>query len=132
MRSDYRCHLDEDAFATLVKVLEAGIDMVRASKSLVSLSRYFNVMKSSIASSAGDPRLRLEKYLTEIVCLFPFGMRLAELTILQYLHLADLPESALAVWKMAVKHYKNSYLAWTSYTDVLMCVLFDSFSDERA
>jgi hypothetical protein len=41
----------------------------------------------------------------------------------QYLRLADLSDSAINVWKMAAKHYKTSYLAWTTYTDLLMCVL---------
>ena len=33
---------------------------------------------------------------------------------------ADLSQHALVLWEDATKHYKNSYLAWTAYTDVLM------------
>ncbi|KAH8104839.1 RNA-binding protein Prp24 [Cristinia sonorae] len=55
------------------------------------------------ASKAGDPRLRLEKYFSQ-VCF----------------NLANLPENAVEEWKDATKHYKNSYLAWTLYTDALV------------
>ncbi|EIN12540.1 hypothetical protein PUNSTDRAFT_81810 [Punctularia strigosozonata HHB-11173 SS5] len=55
------------------------------------------------ASPDGDPRLRLEKYLAQF-----------------YASIVDLPEAALEVWKGATKHYKNSYIAWTAYTDLLV------------
>ncbi|KAJ3800908.1 hypothetical protein GGU11DRAFT_676191 [Lentinula aff. detonsa] len=50
----------------------------------------------------GDSRLRLENYLTELY------------------RFAGVPESSVAVWQSAAKHYKNSYLVWTSYTDLLI------------
>ncbi|CCM02468.1 uncharacterized protein FIBRA_04567 [Fibroporia radiculosa] len=55
------------------------------------------------ASPAGDPRLRIEKYFSA-VCL----------------KLAEHSEHALVLWEDASKHYKTSYLAWTSYTEVLI------------
>ncbi|KAJ4482272.1 hypothetical protein J3R30DRAFT_3681497 [Lentinula aciculospora] len=51
---------------------------------------------------SGDPRLRLENYLAELY------------------RFAGVPESSVSVWQSAAKHYKNSYLAWTSYTDCLI------------
>ncbi|KAJ8519001.1 hypothetical protein ONZ45_g3994 [Pleurotus djamor] len=54
------------------------------------------------ASPSGDSRYRLEKNLAEI-----------------YLRLADLPEEGAGVWLTTTKHYKTSYLAWTSYIDTL-------------
>ncbi|KAF5382630.1 hypothetical protein D9615_003010 [Tricholomella constricta] len=54
------------------------------------------------ASKTGDVKLRLEKYLAEIY------------------HLANLHDSATAVWEAAAKFYKSSYIAWTSYTDSLI------------
>ncbi|TCD69018.1 Splicing factor [Steccherinum ochraceum] len=55
------------------------------------------------ASKAGDARLRLEKFFSQ-VCF----------------NLSNLPENAVDEWKDAAKHYKNSYLVWTSYTDALI------------
>ncbi|OCH91935.1 RNA-binding protein Prp24 [Obba rivulosa] len=55
------------------------------------------------ASPTGDPRLRLEKFFSAIC-----------------LDLADQAEHALIMWEDTTKHYKTSYLAWTSYTDVLI------------
>jgi hypothetical protein len=62
------------------------------------------MLTRTTADKAGDPRLRLEKYLAEV-----------------YVSLASAPDSALAVWAAATVHYKSSYLAWTGYTDALMC-----------
>jgi squamous cell carcinoma antigen recognized by T-cells 3 len=31
-----------------------------------------------------------------------------------------MPEAALQVWEAATKHYKNSYVVWTTYTDLLV------------
>ncbi|CDO70855.1 hypothetical protein BN946_scf184801.g48 [Trametes cinnabarina] len=76
---------DEQGFDHLVQILMDGISRVRK------------------ASKTGDPRLRLEKYLSAIC-----------------LDLADLQANALVLWEDTAKHYKNSYLAWTSYTDVLI------------
>jgi squamous cell carcinoma antigen recognized by T-cells 3 len=77
----------------------------------------------SSATSQGDPRLRLEKYLAEIVCLLYPDTDNTSLTIFtKYLRLADLSDSAIAVWESTAKHYKTSYLAWISLTDVLMYV----------
>ncbi|GAW06502.1 rna-binding protein prp24 [Lentinula edodes] len=53
-------------------------------------------------TQSGDPRLRLENYLVELY------------------RFAGVPESSVAVWQLAVKHYKNSYFVWTSYTDCLI------------
>ncbi|KAJ3764333.1 hypothetical protein EV360DRAFT_77444 [Lentinula raphanica] len=53
-------------------------------------------------AQSGDSRLRLENYLTELY------------------RFAGVPESSIAVWQAATKHYKNSYLAWNSYTDCLI------------
>ncbi|RPD62808.1 RNA-binding protein Prp24 [Lentinus tigrinus ALCF2SS1-6] len=75
----------EDGFENLVQIVMAGIARVRK------------------ASSAGDPRLRLEKYLSAIC-----------------LEIEDLQANTLILWEDATKHYKTSYLAWTSYTDVLI------------
>ncbi|KAI0916773.1 hypothetical protein AcW1_007863 [Taiwanofungus camphoratus] len=55
------------------------------------------------ASPSGDPRLRIEKYFS-VICL----------------KLAGLLEHALILWEDATKHYKTSYLAWTSYTEILI------------
>ncbi|KAI0820419.1 RNA-binding protein Prp24 [Trametes gibbosa] len=54
------------------------------------------------ASKTGDVRLRLEKHLSG-VCL----------------DVEDLYANAVVLWEDTAKHYKNSYLAWTSYTEVL-------------
>ncbi|KAH9926083.1 RNA-binding protein Prp24 [Amylocystis lapponica] len=59
--------------------------------------------KVNKASPSGDPRLRLEKYLSELL-----------------LDLADLPEQAIEMWEDATKRHKASYLTWTAYTDVLI------------
>ncbi|KAF9257513.1 hypothetical protein L218DRAFT_910382 [Marasmius fiardii PR-910] len=75
---------DDQTLPTLINVLDTGIDMVRA------------------ASGAGDSRLRLEKYLSEIY-------RILETT-----------ENAVEVWQKATKFSKSSYFAWTSYIDVLI------------
>ncbi|KAL7280196.1 hypothetical protein ACG7TL_006615 [Trametes sanguinea] len=75
----------EQGFDTLINILMNGITNVRK------------------AAKAGDPRLRLEKYLSAIC-----------------LDLADLQANALVLWEDTAKHYKTSYLAWTSYTDVLI------------
>ncbi|KAM5538638.1 hypothetical protein V8D89_007667 [Ganoderma adspersum] len=55
------------------------------------------------ASSAGDPRLRLEKYFSA-VCL----------------EVEELGGNALVMWEDTTKFYKTSYLAWTTYTEVLV------------
>ncbi|PIL22915.1 hypothetical protein GSI_15611 [Ganoderma sinense ZZ0214-1] len=55
------------------------------------------------ASSAGDPRLRLEKYFSA-VCL----------------DVEELAGNALVMWEDATKFYKTSYLAWTAYSEALI------------
>ncbi|KAJ7164661.1 hypothetical protein C8R43DRAFT_236103 [Mycena crocata] len=75
---------DEDRFVNMVAGLETGIELVRK------------------GSAAGDPRLRLEKYLATL-----------------YLN-AGMADGAIEVWHTAAKHYKTSYNAWTSYTDALI------------
>ncbi|OAX42119.1 hypothetical protein K503DRAFT_734215 [Rhizopogon vinicolor AM-OR11-026] len=75
----------EDALPTLIKVVEDGIAMVRQ------------------ASSAGDPRFRLEKFLSEF-----------------YLSLADVPDAAVQLWASTAAHYRTSWAAWVAYTDVLI------------
>ncbi|KAI0366626.1 RNA-binding protein Prp24 [Pilatotrama ljubarskyi] len=72
-------------FDTLVELLTDGISRVRK------------------ASKSGDPRLRLEKYLSAICT-----------------DLGDLQANAVVLWEDTTKHYKTSYLAWTSYTDCLV------------
>ncbi|KAI0632486.1 RNA-binding protein Prp24 [Trametes polyzona] len=74
----------EDGYANLLQILMDGISRVRR------------------ASKTGDPRLRLEKYLSAIC-----------------LDVEDLHANAVVLWEDTSKHYKTSYLAWTSYTDVL-------------
>ncbi|KAL4250529.1 hypothetical protein ABKN59_002266 [Abortiporus biennis] len=74
-----------EGFGTLIQVLTDGISKVRK------------------ASKTGDPRLRLEKYMSALC-----------------IELADIPENAIALWEDTTKHYKTSYLAWTAYTDVLI------------
>lgn len=74
-----------DSLATLIKVVEEGIVMVRQ------------------ASSSGDPRFRLEKFLSEF-----------------YLSLADVPDAAVQLWASTATHYRSSWAAWVAYTDVLI------------
>ncbi|KAF8895465.1 hypothetical protein BD779DRAFT_1619135 [Infundibulicybe gibba] len=82
---------DDDTLPTLIGLLESGIEMVH------------------LVSKTGDPKLRLEKYLSDI-----------------YLRIAGLPSSTLEVWEGAAKFYKNSYLVWISYTDALIkCEHYD-------
>ncbi|KAF8120579.1 hypothetical protein EV363DRAFT_1474306, partial [Boletus edulis] len=76
---------DENALSTLVNIVEDGLVMVRQ------------------ASKAGDPRLRLERFLSEL-----------------YLSLADVADAAIAVWASAAAHYKSSWAVWVAYTDVLI------------
>lgn len=76
---------DENGLATLIKVAEDGITMVRQ------------------ASSSGDPRFRLEKFLSEF-----------------YLSLADIPDAAVQLWASTAAHYRSSWAAWVAYTDVLI------------
>ncbi|KAJ7600967.1 hypothetical protein C8J56DRAFT_813965 [Mycena floridula] len=75
---------DEDTLATLIAILESGIEMVRK------------------ASATGDPRLRLEKYLTEIY------------------RSAGLEDNTIQALQEAAKHYKTSYFAWTTYADAVV------------
>ncbi|KAJ6512063.1 hypothetical protein C8R47DRAFT_1033985 [Mycena vitilis] len=75
---------DEDKFVTMVAALETGIELVHK------------------ASTTGDPRLRLEKFLATV-----------------YSN-ADMADSAIEVWNTATKHYKTSYVTWISYTDALI------------
>ncbi|KAF9778753.1 hypothetical protein BJ322DRAFT_1114093 [Thelephora terrestris] len=74
---------DQEAWVSLIKVLEEGIAMTRA------------------AQKAGDPRLRLERYLSEVYAKIGLG------------------DSAVDTWKAVVKLQKSSYLAWIGYTDLL-------------
>ncbi|KAI6122456.1 hypothetical protein EDD16DRAFT_1570902 [Pisolithus croceorrhizus] len=76
---------NEDSFADLVKIVEDGLAMVRG------------------ASKAGDPRFRLEKFLSEL-----------------YLNLAGMPDAAVQLWAATAKHYKSSWASWVAYTDVLI------------
>ncbi|KIM89071.1 hypothetical protein PILCRDRAFT_812968 [Piloderma croceum F 1598] len=64
------------------------------------------------ASPTGDARLRLEKYLSEL-----------------YVNL-DFVEKAISVWQTTTKHYKTSYVAWMSYTDML--IRKDQYDDARS
>ncbi|THH27765.1 hypothetical protein EUX98_g6425 [Antrodiella citrinella] len=73
---------DDEQYLPLMRILLDGMRTVR---------------------KGGDPRLRLEKYFSQ-VCF----------------NLTNLPENAVDEWKDTTKHYKNSYLAWTLYTDALM------------
>ncbi|KAG1772332.1 hypothetical protein EDD22DRAFT_429843 [Suillus occidentalis] len=76
---------DGDGLTTLIKVVEDGITMVRQ------------------ASNSGDPRFRLEKFLSEF-----------------YLSLADVPDAAVQLWASTAAHYRSSWAAWVAYTDVLI------------
>lgn len=76
---------DGDGLTTLIKVVEDGIAMVRQ------------------ASSSGDPRFRLEKFLSEF-----------------YLSLADVPDAAVQLWASTAAHYRSSWAAWVAYTDALI------------
>ncbi|KAI6044840.1 hypothetical protein EDC04DRAFT_2560886 [Pisolithus marmoratus] len=73
---------DEESLADLVKIVEEGLAMVRR------------------ASKTGDPRFRLEKFLSEL-----------------YLNLAGLPDAAVQLWAATAKHYKSSWASWVAYTD---------------
>ncbi|EIW80918.1 hypothetical protein CONPUDRAFT_103939 [Coniophora puteana RWD-64-598 SS2] len=54
------------------------------------------------ATPEGDPLFRLEKFLSHL-----------------FISL-ELPDNAIALWQATAKHYKSSYLAWTTYTDILI------------
>ncbi|KAL1745101.1 hypothetical protein HDZ31DRAFT_37139 [Schizophyllum fasciatum] len=82
---DKRSAEDADSIANLIAVVETGIGMVRA------------------ASRAGDPRLRLEKFLADV-----------------YTDIAALPAGAVEVWQAAAKAHKISYAVWLAYTDALI------------
>ncbi|KAH8825051.1 hypothetical protein DL96DRAFT_1737005 [Flagelloscypha sp. PMI_526] len=86
---------DEDALTELITVLESGIGMVLQ------------------ASSSGDPKYRLQKYLAGL-----------------YSGPLDLTSNAIEVWANATKQYKSSYVAWIAYTDSL--IKTDRFDDARA
>ncbi|KAI6030527.1 hypothetical protein F5J12DRAFT_296247 [Pisolithus orientalis] len=75
----------EESLADLVKIVVDGLAMVRG------------------ASKTGDPRFRLEKFLSE-----------------WYLNLADMPDAAVQLWAATAKHYKSSWASWVAYTDVLI------------
>ncbi|KIM54604.1 hypothetical protein SCLCIDRAFT_136495 [Scleroderma citrinum Foug A] len=75
----------EDAWTTLVTVVEDGLAMVRQ------------------ASKAGDPRFRLEKFLSE-----------------SYRSITNVPEAAVQLWAATAKHYKSSWASWVAYTDALV------------
>ncbi|KIO06213.1 hypothetical protein M404DRAFT_8926 [Pisolithus tinctorius Marx 270] len=72
----------EESLADLVKIVVDGLTMVRG------------------ASKTGDPRFRLEKFLSE-----------------WYLNLADMPDAAVQLWAATAKHYKSSWASWVAYTD---------------
>ncbi|XP_006462676.1 hypothetical protein AGABI2DRAFT_186557 [Agaricus bisporus var. bisporus H97] len=76
---------DEDSLATLISILESGIEIVLQ------------------ATKAGDTRLRLEKALADV-----------------YERLAQMPESACDALQAVTKRQKSSYIAWTTYTEVLI------------
>ncbi|KAF8916956.1 hypothetical protein CPB85DRAFT_230169 [Mucidula mucida] len=59
-------------------------------------------MRAVRKDATGDQWFRLEKYLAEIY------------------RSAGLTDNVIGVWEAATKHYKNSYSAWTQYTDALM------------
>lgn len=58
-------------WVSLIKILEEGIAMVRAGKHPSSLPllpcRMPDLPSVSLAHKTGDPRLRLERYLSEVV-----------------------------------------------------------------
>ncbi|KAI0357377.1 RNA-binding protein Prp24 [Trametes cingulata] len=83
------------------RLVEAGKSGEQGFDTLVELLMD-GIARVRKASKAGDPRLRLEKYFSAICT-----------------DLADLQANAVVLWEDAAKHYKTSYLAWTSYTDVL-------------
>ncbi|KAI6014828.1 hypothetical protein BKA83DRAFT_4345131 [Pisolithus microcarpus] len=76
---------NEESFADLVKIVEDGLAMVRG------------------ASKVGDPRFRLEKFLSEL-----------------YLNLAGMPDAAVQLWAATAKYHKSSWASWVAYTDVLI------------
>ncbi|KAI0771140.1 RNA-binding protein Prp24 [Trametes elegans] len=84
------------------RLIEAGKAGKQGLESLVQILMD-GITKVRKASSSGDPRLRLEKYLSA-VCL----------------DVEDFQANAIIMWEDAAKHYKTSYLAWTSYIDVLI------------
>ncbi|KAF7301263.1 ATP-dependent DNA helicase PIF1 [Mycena indigotica] len=75
---------DEDRFVTLVATLEAGVDLVRK------------------ASTTGDARLRVEKFLVSVY------------------DAANMEDSGLEILHASAKHNKTSYNAWITYTDALI------------
>ncbi|KAH9851597.1 RNA-binding protein Prp24 [Lenzites betulinus] len=81
------------------RLIEAGGDQVYETLIQIVMDGISKVRK---ASKTGDARLRLEKYLSG-VCL----------------DVEDLHANAVVLWEDTAKHCRNSYLAWTSYTEVL-------------
>lgn len=73
------------------------------------------------ATKTGDTRLRLEKALADVVSVrqnVPESCSYHR----QYERLAQIPESACDALKAVTKRQKSSYIAWTTYTEVLMYV----------
>lgn len=61
------CGLDEDTPGVLVQSLEDGINMVRKGEHCYDRSSHPDLTCCTAASTNGDARLRLEKYLAEFV-----------------------------------------------------------------
>ncbi|KAF9497742.1 hypothetical protein BDN71DRAFT_1504719 [Pleurotus eryngii] len=102
-------HLDSEQIVPLIlawagherRRIEAGIADEEAFATLINaLQQGISLVRK--ASPTGDPRFRLEKNLADI-----------------YLRLADLPDQGAEVWHQTARHLKSSYLAWTSYIDIL-------------
>ncbi|TFK52241.1 hypothetical protein OE88DRAFT_1657387 [Heliocybe sulcata] len=48
------------------------------------------------------------------------GLRLEKFVSDMFVNLFEAPDRAVALWEATSRHYKTSYLAWTSYADVLI------------
>lgn len=58
---------DEDSLATVIGVLESGVEMVHKGYFYPIISSQYT-QRSVIASKTGDVKLRLEKFLASVVC----------------------------------------------------------------
>ena len=60
-------NLDEDILPTMIGVLESGIEMAHQGRFPFSSSIHGKVMTPPTASPSIDPKLRMEKFLVQIV-----------------------------------------------------------------
>jgi len=64
-----RLSTDEDSLATVIGVLESGVEMVHKGYFYPIIPSQFT-QRLVLASKTGDVKLRLEKFLASVVCCF--------------------------------------------------------------